>query len=302
MIWLTCKLESDHFQIDPTNSTAISLNGLTIGADHFLVICNSLAANYSWSGYPIGTCDKTASTGGPADSNGDDQIAIASCTTGCASFTILDIYGVPGQQGTNTNGHFFQYGRAERVAGRVTPKAVWNASDWISVFGNSTAGFGLNAIDMTPRKWSAVAVSPTSKPSRGPTVSIKPGTTPSQRPTVRVTTVPIKATTTKPSARLTVKPTAKQSIVTLYKPTANPTAPIALLTAKPSARPTAKSTVLPFNLIITEITDPKDKYISSNNARYVEIYSADGAGQTINDPSLYLLRWTNGNAGKSVEL
>jgi hypothetical protein len=51
------------------------------------------------------------------------------------------------------------------------------------------------------------------------------------------------------------------------------------------------------SLIITELTDPKDKYISSNNARYVELYSADGAGQTINDPSLYLLRWTNGNAG-----
>jgi len=51
------------------------------------------------------------------------------------------------------------------------------------------------------------------------------------------------------------------------------------------------------SLIITEITDPKDKYISSNNARYVELYSADGAGQTINDTSLYLLRWTNARAG-----
>jgi len=179
LIWLTCKLKSDHIQIDPTNSTAISLNGLTIGADHFLVICNSLAANYSWSGYPIGTCDKTASTGGPADSNGDDQIAIASCTTGCANFTILDIYGVPGQQGNNTNGHLFQYGRAERVAGRVTPKSVWNASDWISVFGNATVGFGLNAIDMTPRKWSAVAVSPTSKPSSRPTTVQGPSDFPS---------------------------------------------------------------------------------------------------------------------------
>jgi len=51
------------------------------------------------------------------------------------------------------------------------------------------------------------------------------------------------------------------------------------------------------SLIITELVDPKDKYVSSNNARYVELYSADGAGQTINDTSLYLLRWTNARAG-----
>ena len=278
----------------PTNSSAISLNLLKIGSDGFLVICTPLAANYSWSGYPTGTCDKTASTGGPADSNGDDQIAIVSCSTACTTFNIIDIYGVPGQQGSKTNGHFFQYGRAERVAGRVTPMSVWNASDWISVFGNATAGFGLNATDMTPRKWSA-AVNITSKPSSRPTVSMKPGIKPSQRPTVRVTANPSKAPTT--------NPTVKPSNALFYKPTAKPTAPIASPTAKPSKSPTLKPTANPApSLIITEITDPKDKYISSNNARYVELYSADGAGQTINDPSLYLLRWTNGNAGKCVEI
>jgi len=50
------------------------------------------------------------------------------------------------------------------------------------------------------------------------------------------------------------------------------------------------------SLIITELADPRDKA----GARFVEIYSVDGAGQTINDTSLYLLRWTNGNAGKSI--
>ena len=308
--------------IGQTNSSAISLNGLTIGADRFLVICTSLAA----SNFPAGTCDKTVGISGPADSNGDDQIAIVICSTACTSFNIIDIYGVPGEQGSKTNGHFFQYGRAERVAGRLTPKSVWNASDGISVFGNTTAGFGLNAADMTPRRWSAVSL--TSKPSSNPSVLIKPTARPSRRPTIRVTA--------KPSARITMTPIANPSDASFSKPTAKPSAPIASPTAKPSksptlkpiakptvkpsskptaqpsrkptgkpmvnpslkpsARPTVQSTVLPFNLIITELNDPFDK----SGARYIELYSNDGAGRTIQNPNLYLVRWTNGAAGRLI--
>jgi hypothetical protein len=50
------------------------------------------------------------------------------------------------------------------------------------------------------------------------------------------------------------------------------------------------------HLILTELADPNDK----TGARYVEIYSKDGAGQTINNSSLYLVRWTNANAGNYV--
>lgn len=96
--------------VGPTNSTAISLDGLTIGTDGFLVICSPVAANYTFSGYPTDTCDKTTSvtsTGGPSDSNGDDNMAIVSINyssngtfigipSGYTSLKIFDIYGVPG--------------------------------------------------------------------------------------------------------------------------------------------------------------------------------------------------------------
>jgi hypothetical protein len=139
--------------------TVMSLNNLTIGSDGFLVICAPPAANYTFSGYPNNTCDITSATGGPADSNGDDSIAIVICSTDCTSWTILDIYGVPGHRGNSSIGSLFQYGHAERVPGQVQPKSIWNASDWYSLYGN----YGAN--DMTPRRWSAVAVTPTLKPS-----------------------------------------------------------------------------------------------------------------------------------------
>jgi hypothetical protein len=269
---------------------------LTIGSDGFLVICSPLAANYVFSGYPNNTCDRTASTGGPADSNGDDQIAIVSGVPG-GSISVLDIYGVPGQQGSATVGHFFQYGRAERVPGRLSPKSVWNASDWISVYGNSTAGFGSNAMDMTPRKWSrtlnptskpsviltgnpaiVTTLNPRSTPSVAPTVFVNEDSKPSARPSFQQSSNYI---TFKPSEHTTTKPSTKQST----KPTSTP-----------SSAPTANTTSMP-NLIITELADPKDK----SGARYVELYSLYGSGQTINNSTLYLLRWNNANAGKNAQ-
>ena len=83
---------------------------MTIGQDGFLVICSSVAANVS-SGYPNNTCDKTTpvtSTGGPSDSNGDDNMAIVTINYSSGAFVgipngvytslkIFDIYGVPGK-------------------------------------------------------------------------------------------------------------------------------------------------------------------------------------------------------------
>lgn len=164
----------------PTNSTAISLNGLRIGSDHFLVICVPLAANYTFSGYPSNTCDITVPTDGPADSNGDDQIAIIKAIsfnkTNGGSFIILDIYGVPGQIGSITNGHFFQGGRAARLAGHLMPNALWNVSDWSSVYGN----YGTK--DMTPRSWSSLIISSSAIPTQRPTVRLAEFVTPRTHP------------------------------------------------------------------------------------------------------------------------
>ena len=46
-------------------------------------------------------------TGGPADSNGDDNIALLA-----PDGSIIDMFGVPGVDGTGT-GHEFEDGRAE---------------------------------------------------------------------------------------------------------------------------------------------------------------------------------------------
>jgi hypothetical protein len=89
-------------------------------------------------------------------------------------------------------------------------------------------------------------------------------------------------------------PGAQNSFVT-WAPT---TFPATRLSSSPTVttRPTANTTSMP-NLIITELADPKDKA----GARYVELYSLYGSGQTINNSTLYLLRWNNANAGKNAQ-
>ncbi len=62
-------------------------------------------------------------TGGVADSNGDDQIALRNGTT------IYDIFGVPGEDGTGT-AHEFEDGRAERKSTVTAPNPTWTANEW----------------------------------------------------------------------------------------------------------------------------------------------------------------------------
>ena len=65
-----------------------------------------------------------AGSGGAADSNGDDQIAIFD-----ASDNTIDIFGVPGEDGTGTC-HEFEDGRAERIASVSASNPVWDESEW----------------------------------------------------------------------------------------------------------------------------------------------------------------------------
>lgn len=70
------------------------------------------------------TADISAGTGGPADSNGDDQIVLFD-----AADTAIDIFGVPGEDGSGTC-HEFEDGRAERKASVTVAKTVWDEADW----------------------------------------------------------------------------------------------------------------------------------------------------------------------------
>ena len=81
---------------------------------------------------------KLVGTGGIADSNGDDQIAIRD-----ASDNIYDIFGVPGVDGSGQP-HEFEDGRAERKASVTSASSTWSASEWNI---DNDGGAGDGAID-----------------------------------------------------------------------------------------------------------------------------------------------------------
>ena len=98
--------------VDP--QSPVSLTG-TIAAGGFYTICNN-ADKYNTT-YGL-TCDQDIGTGGAADSNGDDNVALLDATG-----AIVDMFGVVGEDGSGT-GHEFEDGRAERAAGVVHGNAT----------------------------------------------------------------------------------------------------------------------------------------------------------------------------------
>ena len=89
----------------------------TISAGGFYIICND-AAKYA-NTYGL-TCDQDIGTGGFADSNGDDNIALLYDHNDWNS--IIDMFGVAGEDGTGTE-HEFEDGRAERAESNTFPWA-----------------------------------------------------------------------------------------------------------------------------------------------------------------------------------
>ncbi len=104
---------------DPTTSTIINLAG-TISPGGFYIICNDADKFSATFG---GSCDQDIGTGGFADSNGDDNMAIL------LDGVIIDMFGVAGEDGTGT-GHEFEDGRAERADSNTSASATWDASGW----------------------------------------------------------------------------------------------------------------------------------------------------------------------------
>ena len=104
--------------VDPQSPVALT-GAITPGG--FYIICNDadkFAATYG------GTCDLDIGTGGAADSNGDDNIALLG-----SDGSIVDMFGVPGEDGTGT-GHEFEDGRAERAATNIVASSTWEESGW----------------------------------------------------------------------------------------------------------------------------------------------------------------------------
>ena len=114
--WALQRWTNDH--TDP--QTAVALTGTIPAGGFYIVSPNSseFAAVYGKD------ADQDIGTGGPADSNGDDNIALLD-----ASGTVVDLFGVPGEDGSGT-AHEFEDGRTERVATVITCANPWVKTEW----------------------------------------------------------------------------------------------------------------------------------------------------------------------------
>ena len=108
--------------LDYTTSSYVALTGI-IPAGGFYVVCNNEAKFVTTYGF---NSSQDIGTGGAADSNGDDNIALFD-----PSGSIIDMFGVPGQDGTLSQGGLseFEDGRAERACGS-TSSSTWLVGDW----------------------------------------------------------------------------------------------------------------------------------------------------------------------------
>lgn len=109
---------------DPTESATKALdqyvdNGI-LQSGAIIVLANNNKFNEVYGFAPTAVIG----TGGVADSNGDDNIAIRD-----SSGNIYDLYGVPGVDGTGQP-HEFEDGRAERKASVTLASSTWSASEW----------------------------------------------------------------------------------------------------------------------------------------------------------------------------
>lgn len=114
----------------PTSSNNISLTFLgTLQPNEIAVISNTTSFFDCYAFNP----SLVGGAGGPVDSNGDDQIAIIDATS-----SIVDIFGVPGEDGTGTC-HEFEDGRAERKSSVTSSNPTFNEAEW-NVWADSPVG------------------------------------------------------------------------------------------------------------------------------------------------------------------
>ena len=118
-------------------SVSFALSG-SISANGFYVVCNNKVKFKSVYNISADFEDSTfedLDTNGPANSNGDDNIALIS-----PDGNIIDMFGVIGEDGTGT-GHEFEDGRAVRKCNTMA-SATWNESDWSVDNDSQDTGYG----------------------------------------------------------------------------------------------------------------------------------------------------------------
>jgi hypothetical protein len=125
--WQLVRYTNDN--LDP--QSPVDLTG-TIDAHGFFIICANQTTFTATFGF---AADQNIGTGGPADSNGDDQIYLVN-----PSGDIVDFFGVPGEDGSGTD-HEFEDGRAERQDTVTVGKTTYNSGEW-NIDNDSGGGAG----------------------------------------------------------------------------------------------------------------------------------------------------------------
>ena len=116
-LWTLRRYTNDNTEI----SSTIDLSGLIIGPESTLVISpNAEEFELVYGFVP----DLGVSTNSPADSNGDDNLELVD-----PFGTIIDVFGVIGEDGSGTN-HEFEDGRAVRIADIVEGNSTFIFSEW----------------------------------------------------------------------------------------------------------------------------------------------------------------------------
>lgn len=125
-------------------SSEIDLSGLVIDSNGTLVLASNAEDFNSVYGF---LPDLEAGSNSPTDSNGDDNLVLVD-----PFGTVIDIFGVVGEDGSSTN-HEFEDGRALRKANILNGNPIYTFSEWVIT--NDTGGSGtINNPQVAPEDYS----------------------------------------------------------------------------------------------------------------------------------------------------
>ena len=130
--------------------TPKALTGSIPSKGHYLICANTTTFNTT---YGI-SADQNIGTGGPADSNGDDNIYLEA-----PNGSVVDFFGRPGEQGNSSNGHYFADGRAERDTAVSMPTDTFIATQWIIALNQNAPS------DFDPGAWIGNPTTATPEPT-----------------------------------------------------------------------------------------------------------------------------------------
>ena len=121
-------------------SSSINLSGYTINAKSIFIIASNMTEFENVYGFKP---DMDGGANGPADSNGDDNLELVNSIG-----TIIDVFGVPGEDGSGTS-HEFEDGKAIRNLEVTQGNPIYDFSEW-TIFNDSGNSGTINVSQQAP--------------------------------------------------------------------------------------------------------------------------------------------------------